>query len=216
LAGLPGIRLAVLADAKEGRLNMKDLKPLISGNTMNGQRKFLKDFTFRPVCKIAVGSNHRLKLPSTGMDVKRRVRMVPFDYTVPEEDVITHLDKVLLEEAPEILALLIYFAGQYYAAGGGPRAFPVCQAIDETSREYLESEDLVGRFVQDRTEPSPGAETAANDLYKDFEKWEEAEGIRKKMSRNTFGDRLKVHVPGKVRKTSGVYYLDIKIKGDGG
>jgi putative DNA primase/helicase len=184
---------------------------------MNGQRKFLKDFTFRPVCKIAVGSNHRLTLPSTGMDVKRRVRMVPFDYTVPEEEIIPHLDALLLErEAPEILRLLIYFAQRYYAAGGGPRAFPVCGAVDETSREYLESEDLVGRYVGERTEEAAGTETAAADLYRDFEKWEEAEGIRKKMSRNKFGDRLTVHHPAKQRKNSGWFYLDIRIKDDGG
>jgi putative DNA primase/helicase len=215
-ANLPGIRLGVLADAQEGRLNMKDLKPLISGNTMNGQRKFLKDFTFRPMCKIAVGSNPKLTLRETGMAIQRRIRMVPFDYTVPEEDVVPHLEKLLLkEEGPEILSLLIYFAGEYYAAGGGPRSFPPCEAVDETSREYLESEDLVGRYVQERTEEAPGTETAASDLYKDFEKWEEAEGLRKKMSRNKFGDRLTVHHPAKQRKNSGWYYLDIRIKDDG-
>jgi putative DNA primase/helicase len=216
-ASLPGIRLGVLADAQEGRLNMKDLKPLVSGNTMNGQRKFMKDFTFKSMCKIAVGSNPKLTLRETGLAIQRRIRMVPFDYTVPEEEVIPHLDTLMLEEeAPEILSLLIYFAQKYYEAGGGPRAFPACMAVDETSREYLESEDLVGRYVGERTEEAPGTETAAADLYRDFEKWEEAEGIRKKMSRNKFGDRLTVHHPAKQRKNSGWFYLDIRIKDDGG
>jgi putative DNA primase/helicase len=214
-ANLPGIRLGVLADAPEGRLNMKDLKPLVSGNTLNGQRKFKEDFAFKSVCKIAVGSNPRLTLKETGMAIKRRIRMVPFDYTVPDNEIIIHLDRILLnEEGPEILALLIFFAREYYRQGGGPRAFPACAVVDETSREYLESEDLVGRYVKERLEEKPESRVKAADLYKDFEKWEDAEGIRKKMSRNKFGERVKTFIPGSDRKKDAVYYLDIAIKID--
>jgi hypothetical protein len=70
------------------------------------------------VCKIAVGSNPKLKLKDTGMAVRRRVRLAPFDYTVPDDEIVVNLEERLLGEAPEILTLLIYFAKEYYRRGG--------------------------------------------------------------------------------------------------
>ena len=213
LAGLPGVRLGVLIDAPAGRLNMDLLKPLISGDPVNAKRKYLKDFTFKPVCKIAVGSNPKLDLKDTGMAVRRRVRMAPFDYTFPEEEQVPFYHRALLrEEAPEILALLIWFAHEYYRQGEGPKAFPACAAVDEAGAAYMASQDLVGRWKEERTEAAEGAETGADELYKDFVKWIEGEGIRKKMQKNTFGDHLVTHVPGKKRKKDGIYYLGVRLK----
>jgi putative DNA primase/helicase len=213
LAGLPGIRLGVLIDAPDGHLNMKQLKPLVSGDAQNGKRKYLEDFTFNPVCKIAVASNHKLKLRNTGLADKRRIRMVPFDYTVPEEEMISHIHRRLLEkEGPEILALLIWFAHEYYAYGEGPKAFPACAAVDETSAEYLKSQDLVGRWIEERTDPLAGSDESSDDLYKDFRKWAGEEGVVKVMSKNTFGEYLAVRNPEKKRKDSKWYYCGIRLK----
>jgi len=212
LAGLPGIRFGALIDAPEGRLNMDALKPIISGDVINAKRKYLKDFAFKPVCKIAVGSNPKLKLKDTGMAVRRRVRMIPFDYTVPDNEMITNLHKkILKEEKAQILSLLIYLANEYYRRGEGPKAFPLCETVDKASEEYIKSEDFVGRWKEERTEAAPGnAETAA-DLYEDFKKWAEKEGTRKVMSKNSFGEHLGVIL--KKKRTSGdTLYLDIKLK----
>lgn len=212
LAGLPGIRLGVLIDAPEGRLNMDMLKPITSGDMINAKRKFLKDFTFKPVCKLAIGSNPRLTLKDTGMAVRRRVRMVPFDYVVPDGEIVTNLHRRLLkEEAPEILSLLIWFAHEYYEKGEGPGAFPSCKAVDEASVEYMESEDLVGRWVKERTESAEGNAKSSASLYEDFKKWLDEEGVRKKMSRNKFGEHLGTHVERK-RVGDANCYIGIKLK----
>ena len=212
LAGLPGKRLGVLIDAPEGRLNMDQLKSIISGDPVNAKRKYLKDFTFNPVIKIAVGSNPKLTLKDTGMAVRRRVRMVPFDYLVLPEEEITGFSKILLnEEGPEILALLIYFANKYYRKGMGKKALPYCKIVDEASAEYLESEDLVGRWKTERTEVLTDGEESSADLYEDFKIWCAAEGIRKVMSRNKFGEHLGAKL--KRDKIGDVYYyLDVKLK----
>ena len=211
LAKLSGIRLGVLADAGEGQLNMKLLKELTTGEPVTAPVKFKDDITLRSVCKLAVGSNHRLTLKNTGMDAKRRVRMVPFDYTVPDEEIVPDLEIKLMEEAPEILRLLIYFAGQYYKKGTGPRAFPACEVIDEASKEYLESQDLVGRWVKDNTEPYPGNEENVTDMYKNFQAWCAGEGIKKVMGKNKFGEHLLSHVREKKHTNKGTVYLHIKL-----
>jgi putative DNA primase/helicase len=217
LASLPGIRLAVLTDAPEGRLNMDDLKPLISGDPVSAQRKFMKDFTYKPTCKIAVGSNPKLTLKDTGMGTRRRIRMVPFDYTVPDGGLVTNLHRLLLkEEAPEILSLLIFFAHEYYRNGEGPRAFPPCKAVDEASREYMDSEDLVGRWKDERTEAAPGDAAPSSELYKDFKKWAEDENVRKIMSQNKFSEHLSAHVPEKKKVKYKWHFMGVRLKpGDG-
>ena len=213
LAGLPGIRLGVLIDAPEGRLNMDMLNSITAGDAINAKRKYLKDFLFKPVCKIAIGSNPKLTLKNTGMATRRRIRMIPFDYTVPDNELVVNLHRQLLkEEAPQILSLLIWFAHEYYRNGEGPKAFPPCEVIDETSAEYIESEDLVGRWVKERTEKAEGNIENATSLYEDFYKWAtEKEKIRKVMGQNKFGEYLIFHV--KKKKIEGKwFYTDIKIK----
>jgi putative DNA primase/helicase len=213
LAGLPGIRLGVLADAGEGQLNMKLLKEVTTGEPISAKRKFKKDFLLRAVCKLAVGTNHQLNLKNTGMDAKRRIRMVPFDWTVPDEEIVPDLEKKLIEEAPEILRLLIYFAGRYYSKGGGAKAFPACEIIDEASREYLASQDLVGRWVKNNTEEAPGNGENVDDLYRNFTAWCGGEGIKKVMGKNKFGEHLSVHIKEKKRDSKGIIYLNIRLTG---
>lgn len=218
LAGLPGIRLGILSDAPEGRLNMRLLKPIISGNAIDAKRKFMKNFTFKSMVKITIGSNPRITLRETGKAVRRRLRMVPFDYTVTDEEKKPHYDNVLLEDGPAIIALLIFFAKQYFDAGGGPGAFPACKPVDEASRQFIESEDLVGRYVKERIEDAPGKEVGAKEIYTDFKKWSAGEGIVKVMGKNKFGDHLSVHIPNKRHKENGNFYQGIAIKlwDDGG
>jgi len=210
---LPGKRLGVLIDAPEGRLNMDQLKTVIDGGAMNAKRKHLKDVDFRSVCKIAVGSNPKLTLKDTGMAIRRRIRMVPFDYTVSDKEDDPNLAKKLFKkEGPQILAQLIYFARQYYKNGEGPGAFPKCQVIDEASEEYMESEDLVGRWVKERTEPVKGNLECTSDLYDDFERWaKDKEKVRKVMGQNKFSEHLHRNVK-KKRIGSIWYYEDIKLK----
>jgi putative DNA primase/helicase len=212
LANLSGIRLGVLADAAEGQLNMKVMKEITTSEPISAKVKFKKDFTLRSVCKLAVGTNYSLTLKNTGMDIKRRVRKVPFDYTVPNNEIVPDLENLLLEEAPEILRLLIYFAGQYYSKGCGARAFPPCDVVDEASREYLESQDLVGRWMKSNTEEAPGEETHVDDLFINFHNWCERERIHKKMGKNKFGEHLYVHVKNKRHANNGTIYMNIKLK----
>jgi len=223
LAGLPGIRLGMLIDAPKGNLNLDQLKSIVSGDVINAKRKYLDDFTFKPVCKIAVGSNPKLKLKDTGLAVRRRIRMVPFDYVVPENERIPFIHKRLIEkEGPQIMALLIWFAHEYYRKGEGLKAFPPCAVVDEASSEYLNSEDLVGRWMTERTEnvegeipiPEENCESVTN-LYEDFRKWAQSnEYITKVMAKSTFGEYMGSKKQKKRISACGdeTYYLNIKLK----
>lgn len=213
MADLPGVRLAALMDASEGRLNMKALKPIVSGDTIRARRKFKDNFDLRPVCKVVVCSNPRLTLKETGLAVQRRVRMVPFDYTVPEDRINPHLKEEMLEEGEMITALLIRCAVEYYKSGRGPGAFPACAAVDEASREYVKGEDQVGEFLEEETEADDGGMVKAQDLYARYVEWAAARGNKKPMMMKRFGDRLAMTDVKKERRGDGVWYTGIRFKG---
>jgi putative DNA primase/helicase len=212
LSEIPGVRLGVVADAPDGHLNMKDMKPIITGDPMSARRKYRENLQFKPVCKIAVGTNNRLKLRETGLGVQRRIRMIPFDYTIPEEKVDVFLKDKLLEEGPRILALLIGMAREYYRKGGGPRAFPACAVVDAASREYMASEDQVAQFLEEKTEAAEGAEVTAKDLYKKYLEWCDEQGIRKKLSANSFGDRLSARKIERKHTNKAWLYVGIRLR----
>jgi putative DNA primase/helicase len=212
LARLPGVRLAMLADAPEGSLNLKMLKPLVSGDVVNGKRKYKDDFDFRPVCKISIGSNPRLTLRETGLAVQRRLRLVPFDYVVPEEKVDPFLLRRLLGEGPAIISALIKCAAAYYRNGGGAGAFPACDTIDEASKEFIKSEDQVLQFVDENVEPRAGAAIKAQDFYDAYVAWTGKQGNKKPLSIRRFADRLGLLDIVKERRSDGNWYTGVRFK----
>ena len=211
LSNLSGSRLGILADAGEGQFNTKVMKELSTGEPIDAPVKFKKSFTLRSKLKMAIGTNHKITLRNIGKDIKRRLRLVPFDYTVPDDEIVPKLEEKLLKEAPEILRFLMYCARQYYNKGGGVKAFPVCQVIDEASKEYLESQDLVGRWVRDNTEEAPGNEESVDDMYLNFRRWCEGEGIKKIMGKNKFGEHVFIHIKEKKHTNKGTNYLNIRL-----
>jgi putative DNA primase/helicase len=211
MADLPGVRLAMLHDAPEGRLNMRALKPIVAGDVIKARRKYKDNFDFHPICKVAIASNPRLTLKETGLAIKRRVRMAPFDYTVPEEEVNPFLQRELLEEGAEITAALIECAVDYYKNGCGPRAFPECSVIDETSREYIKSEDQVAQYIEEKTAAGEGGVIKAADLYGGYAEWAAKQGTRP-MNAKRFGDRLALMDIKKERRGDGVWYVGIAFK----
>jgi putative DNA primase/helicase len=212
LSEIPGVRLGVVTDAPDGHLNMRDMKPIITGDPMSARRKYRENLQFKPECKIAVGSNHRLKLRETGLGVQRRLRMIPFDHTIPSDQIDVFLKDKLLGEGPEILMLLITMAEEYYRKGGGPRAFPACEVVDAASREYMASEDQVAQFLEEKTETAEGAEVTAKDLYKKYLEWCDEQGIRKKLSANSFGDKMTARKIERRHTEKARFYVGLRLR----
>jgi P4 family phage/plasmid primase-like protien len=94
-------RLATLADCSRGALNDSIIKRITGGDTIRARNLYHNSFEFSPKCKLIIGTNQKLHLRDTGESIKRRLRLVPFDYKVGTPDK-TLLDK-LKAEAPAIL-----------------------------------------------------------------------------------------------------------------
>jgi putative DNA primase/helicase len=209
-AELFGIRCGVAPDVGEGRLNLANIKDITGGDPINAERKYHDPFTYRPIVKLTIATNHQLRLSETGPSVVGRFRYVPFKFSaLGRED--TGLEDALLREAPRILNRLIKEAVEYFK-NPGPKGFPPCEIIDRETAEYIRGEDVIAEFLEERTMEEVGGMVRAADLYTSYRAWAEAGGQRRPMDKRRFGIRIGEKLErGHDRK--GAFYFGIKIRG---
>lgn len=184
IARLAGARLVVTEEGKrDQKLNEALIKKLTGGGKMTARFMGKDNFEFEFIAKIIVASNHKPALSSVGEDMRRRLNMIPFDYTVPEDERDQYLGEKLKDEYPRILHWMIEGAMQWQAGG---LAAP--ESIKAVSRGYIKSQDPVAEFLGECCDIGQGFETIAA-VYRAHEAWCERNG-EKHISRRKLVDRL--------------------------
>jgi putative DNA primase/helicase len=207
LADLPGARLAVIDDVPAGRLAEGTIKLLTGGDMMRAEQKYKASYQFKPIAKLLLSSNDELTLSDTGTSMRRRIRLIPFDFDATARD-DPDLERKLLAEAPQILALFISEAGAYLS-DKGHNGFPPCAVIDNASKAYVDEQDITQQFLDAATDPVGGI--AAGALYQAYETWCSTSGYKAK-SAKWFAGTLKKKGVEKTRASSGIWYSGIRLK----
>jgi putative DNA primase/helicase len=208
LAELPGVRLAIVPEVPPGRMATENVKVITGGDMISAERKYCDPFSFKPIVKLTLVSNHRLELRDVDAAMQRRIRLVPFEFTVPDGKEIPDLEKQLLKEGPQILSWLIQEAAIYLKTPG-PAGFPQCETIDKATREYLDSEDVIQQFLDARTVRE--GEVKAAEMYSAFVLWAEAEGIKRPISQRMFGEKLITKGIERIRTNAGKVYCGVSL-----
>jgi putative DNA primase/helicase len=197
-------------DVKEGRLNLSNIKDITGRDPINAERKYQHPFTFTPIIKLTLSTNHQMKLSETGDAIKGRLRYVPFRFrAIGKED--PGLENAILKEAPQILNRLIGEAVEYFR-NPGPKGFPPCEAIDRETEEYIKSEDVIGEFLEERTVRAAGETVRAADLYTSYRSWAEGQGQRRPMDKNKFGKCVAEKLE-RGHDRNGKFYFNVRIRG---
>ena len=151
LAQLWGRRLAVVQEIESGRHLAESQVKAISGGDMIRARFMHRDsFQFRPSHKLILATNHRPVIRGTDLAIWRRVHLIPFNVTIPEERRDPRLlEKLLVEEGP-ILGWMAQGALAWREQGLKP---PAC--VVKATRDYRAEMDLVGAFLAEETEADP-------------------------------------------------------------
>jgi putative DNA primase/helicase len=119
--------------------------------------------------------------------MKRRMKLIPFEVQIPEEQRDKDLPDKLRKEAPGILRWIV--AGARAWCRDGLHDPPMVKAAVE---EYMNEEDLFFRWRDECCTESPAAVEATAALYKSFQRWCEAQGMpRAPMPQIAFGRRMK-------------------------
>jgi putative DNA primase/helicase len=215
IVSLKGVRLGIQGDLPNGRLREDVVKNMTGNDPFNLADKYEKATTFYLGLKIAFASQHKPRLSSVGEDMRRRMRLVPCYHRTPEDQRIFDLEDKLMEEAPQVLQLLIDTCVDVLSRSPDHIILPRCAKVEAMSAEYLEEEDVIGHFLAERTEADPQAAESSERLFKVFRAYLEIEGLnRVAWSNKTFTRELLDRGYTKIKKRTGVMIMGLKIKAD--
>jgi len=174
LADLHGQRLVLATETAQGRhLDEALVKRLTGGDRIKARLMHKDFFEFDPTHKIVVATNHRPGVDGTDHGIWRRIRLVPFDVVIPDDQQDKHLDAKLRAEAPGILRWAIDGARRWQESGLTEPA-----AVRAATADYRAEQDVIGDFITETCILLPGISTPFKDLYDAYQRWAEATGER--------------------------------------
>jgi len=100
LFGLQGARFVFAVEADMGRKLAEALvKELTGGESIRVKKLYADIFTIEPQFKLWIGTNYKPEIRGTDRAIWRRIRLVPFDVTIPESEQDRGLTERLRAEA---------------------------------------------------------------------------------------------------------------------
>jgi putative DNA primase/helicase len=186
IADLEGRRLAVCSEIEQGRAWAESLIKRITGDTTITARRMGQDFyTFQATHKLVIAANSRPTVRGTDEGIWRRMRLVPFNLTIPPAERDRGLVARLVEqESSGILTWAVAGCLAWQREGLGAAA-----AVDAATAEYREEQDVLGLWIDEECVVSPGIFGATTALYNSFKAWCERTG-RHEWSREAMRARL--------------------------
>jgi putative DNA primase/helicase len=174
LAALRYARMISVRELRPGTgIDEATIRRWTGGDPINARFLYAEEFTFRPVGKLIVLTNH---FPVIRGDATwRRVRIIPLTYDIPESKKDIHLGDLLRLEAPRILAWLIEGAHAYLNTPGAMSQIP---AVMSAYRDQMQTlVDPVRSYLARATVSQPGASTPAAALYEQYRNHANATGV---------------------------------------
>ncbi len=172
LAALRGARLVTAVETEEGRRWAESrIKMLTGGDTVAARFMRGDFFEFTPQFKLVVAGNHRPTIRGVDEAIRRRMNLVPFAVTIPEDERDEKLAERLREEWPGILRWML--DGCIDWAGEG---LVQPKVVQEATAEYIASEDALAQWLADRCDLKAGWWTEVAALYSDWRKWADRAG----------------------------------------
>lgn len=170
LARMAGARLVTAQEVEEGkRWNETRVKQVTGGDTITARFLYSNQFEYRPQFKLLFSGNHKPTLRNVDEAIRRRTHMIPFTVEVPAAKRDPLLAMKLREEAGGILEWAISGCLDWQRNTLAPP-----HAVLLTTKEYFESQDVIGQFWEQRV--APGGKVKTMELYREYAKFAESVG----------------------------------------
>ena len=176
VARLPGARVVIASELEEGRrLNETLVKDLTGGDRITARFLRKEFFEFAPTFKIWMYGNHKPEIRGTDKGIWRRVRVVPFDVTIPAEERDPDLINKLKAELPGILAWAVRGFTAWQAAG----ALLTPKCVQDATAQYRAEQDLIAAFLEECCLTGNSLYTVtAGALFRAYKAWAEENNER--------------------------------------
>lgn len=186
LAALKGARLVTSAELTEGRrLNEARIKDLTGRDAITARFFRQEFFTFSPEFKLFMYGNHKPAIRGTDEGIWDRVKLIPFEVRISDEEMDEHLPDRLRSELPGILnwALEGCLAWQQ----DGLRHPGI---VNTATQEYRQEEDVLRDFFEECCIVQSRAQVRNPDLWSAYLEWCERTKERFPLGRKAFSQRL--------------------------
>ena len=174
LAQLPGLRFIYASETEEGnRVAVGLLKDMTGDEPVQPRALYRDPIEFTPEFTPWIGTNEKPELPAKDQATWDRVRAIPFDARVSDEDIDVNLGDELLEEGEGILAWLVE-GHRKYCEDPGPDKFRTPDVVLNANKEYREEmDDFAGflAYLEDAEAEGCGIDWCRTPLRERSEMW---------------------------------------------
>jgi putative DNA primase/helicase len=172
LAMLRGARLVTATETEEGRRWAESRIKQLTGGDMVSARFMRQDFfEYSPQFKLVIAGNHKPSLRSVDEAIRLRFHLIPFAVTIVAEERDHGLTEKLKGEWPGILQWLIQGCLEWQRDGLNPP-----QAVIDATAAYLEAEDTIASWIEDKCDRDPKAWATRAELFASWSCWAETAG----------------------------------------
>jgi putative DNA primase/helicase len=181
-AGLFGKRLVCCVETEQGRKLAETLvKELTGGDTISARKLYQDFWEFDPTHKIWLAGNHKPTIVGNDEGIWRRIKLVPFDAVIPEDEQDKFLEQKLTAELPGILNWAV--EGCLHWQGHG---LEEPEGVRRATQEYRDEQDVIGTFIRQYCEVGEGYTAPATELWLVFQL-----AMSDDMKQHDFGTRLR-------------------------
>jgi putative DNA primase/helicase len=191
LADLRGCRFVSSSEVEQGqKLSLSRVKYLTGLGQIKARRLGQDWITFKPTHKIFVDANHKPIISDPNDAIWNRVKCVPFEVRIPDDQIDTELPAKLRAELPGILRWIVEGAMRYLKEGLGEPPVIVRTATEG----YRHESDELAEFLEDRCIVRPEDKSLwvrVAELWPAYSGWAESTGQKYPLTKNDFDERIK-------------------------
>ncbi|HGJ66313.1 TPA: hypothetical protein ENS27_13190, partial [bacterium] len=200
IARLCGIRFVSTIETGHSSGLAENLIKKMSGDSKITARELYKSSTeFEQTHKLFIATNHKPKILGNDYGIWRRIKLIPFEVTIPECQRDNKLLSKLQLEASGILSWIIEGC-MIWQQEGLSNLIP--EKVRRAIEDYKAEMDNVNLFIQQKCIMESNAKIQTSMLYEAYEKWCLSNGWQPSNIQQ-FSNRLKDLLPNIDKKRSG-------------
>ncbi|MCL5744411.1 MAG: phage/plasmid primase, P4 family [Acidobacteria bacterium] len=188
LADLRGARFVTTSEPEEGqRLRAGKLKYLSAGlGEIKSMRKWENPINFMAEHKIFIEANARLGVPANDQALWNRLKMVPFEVSIPLDEIDLKLPEKLRAEASGVLTWAVRGCASWLREGLGD-----CPEVVAEGAAWRAASDPLKDFLEDCCVLDDDAYAPVKEVSKTYEAWADNYGERYPLNRLKFNEAMR-------------------------
>jgi len=207
VAELFGARFVPASEGEQSkRLAEAKIKNMVSGDPVEGEKKYQDSFTYYPEYKIWLFTNYKPRIVGTDEGIWDKVIFIPFKrYFEPHERDKNLLAK-LKQELPGILQWAIRGCLAWQEQG-----LNVPECLKQATAQYRHEQNVLGHFVEDELIENDDLKTPCGQMYTHYEEWAGKNG-EYQMTATEFKERMEQRYGDAGRSAQGKFWKGVGIK----